>query len=55
MPAVKFFVRLDLGQICLFLNGHYDSINIDFSAIFITQKKRPEPSWGRYQALSNCP
>jgi hypothetical protein len=22
MPAVKFFVRLDLDQICLFLNGH---------------------------------
>jgi hypothetical protein len=22
MPAVKFFVRLDLEQICLFLDGH---------------------------------
>jgi hypothetical protein len=22
MPAVKFFVRLDLDQICLFLDGH---------------------------------
>jgi hypothetical protein len=23
MPPVKFFVRLDLDQICLFLDGHY--------------------------------
>ncbi len=23
MPAVKFFTRLDLDQICLFLDGHY--------------------------------
>jgi hypothetical protein len=23
MPAVKFFARLDLDPICLFLNGHY--------------------------------
>jgi hypothetical protein len=22
MPPVKFFVRLDLNQICLFLDGH---------------------------------
>jgi hypothetical protein len=22
MPAVKFFARLDLDQICLFLDGH---------------------------------
>jgi hypothetical protein len=22
-PAVKFFVRLDLDQICLFLDGHF--------------------------------
>jgi hypothetical protein len=22
MPAVKFFVRLDLNQICLFMDGH---------------------------------
>jgi hypothetical protein len=23
MPPVKFFVRLDLEQICLFLDGHW--------------------------------
>ena len=28
MPVVKFFVRLDLNQICLFLDEHYFTVLI---------------------------
>jgi len=35
MPAVKFFVRLDLDPICLFVNGH-DWISPLFRSDFLT-------------------
>jgi hypothetical protein len=31
MPAVKFFARLDLDQICLFLDGHQLELLIAFA------------------------
>jgi len=37
MPAVKFFVRLDLDPICLFVDGHYllrDQLDHEDSGVF---------------------
>jgi hypothetical protein len=34
MPAVKFFVRLDLDQICLFLDGH--KLRVDWGRTKLT-------------------